>query len=105
MDDVERSRAHLFGVPSHLYRSGVEALLGWVGAVLRGDEHRAMDYRIQYVWFQGFFTVRYAEWQADRTWGTLHEIVQFVRALIRTRAAKAGERSNNEAVGAAVASE
>jgi hypothetical protein len=105
MDDVERSRAHLFGVPSHLYRSGVEGLLGWVGAMLRGDELHAMDCRIRFVWFQGFFTVRYAEWRASRPQGILREMRQFVESLIRTRGATLKRESSTEAAGAAVMSE
>lgn len=64
---LERARARLAGVPSHLYRSTAVALLGWVGALLRGESASAVNYRMQLAFFQGFFKQRRSDERAART--------------------------------------
>jgi glycosyltransferase involved in cell wall biosynthesis len=85
---MERGAAHLFGIPSHLYRQFLvdsvlslkDALFGSAGAALL---------RYDRMWFfLGFFKKRVADFNAERKHNLLREVFQFIAncgLLVRTK--------------------
>jgi glycosyltransferase involved in cell wall biosynthesis len=73
---IERSRAHLFGVPAHLYRGAASAACGWIAASVRGSAARAFRHRTRLAYFRGFLEQRFAQRRAQRAHTTTPSLGQ-----------------------------
>ncbi len=81
--ELERARARLFDVPSHLFGSAGRDLASWAKALIRRDEADAFWYETRLQFFWGFVRHRAAEYRSTMRHGVLREVVRFLAALAK----------------------
>ncbi len=90
---MERSVAHLFGVPAHLYRQAVIDAAAWLAHALQGGVARAFTDETRLHFFIGFFRKRRRDYLAGSGRRSIvREVAAFVRALITGETDTAGEK-------------
>lgn len=76
-DEFERSAAYLFGVPAHLYKQSLLAVLRWIKWTLLLNPSRAFANETK-IWFSfGFFSERHRIHTKTAAHGAVAEVLQF----------------------------